>query len=477
VTTLDDELGDELVPEEWPTFFTMVPVWLLLSGCSAQAYRMYAFLAEHIAQRTPGRRIACPKQVAIARALGLNDDRGVARYRQELEALGAIRVETYRYDHGMRRGYRYFVRFNPPEAFDGLLSLTAFYEANPDVRSAKSEGRTAAAKAPQPSVPAQAGPSDAEAGTSSASAPKAPSKTRKRTGAPAEAALPADVQEVLSAFPEELRAAMRETAHTDAPKTLVTAASKALQERSVEQLVARVGRRWHAHGYEAKFRTGELARPVGAAVAMLRPGECPVPLCEDGTLLTGGPCRACEMRGHDHRANRAAARRAERAEKQRAACPSCEQERGTAGLVCDPCRDRFEGSVVEAADRAAADVEATPGRTTEDARQAHAAALAAAAAALAAARRAGATDLGQLGQAQLAAEEHAARAHRTRLGLLPEGQPPTAEPQGAPPPTPCAGSKADGSRCHRTTEAPDGLCSPCRAVQGLQQAGALVGAL
>lgn len=141
-----DDNGDELVAEDWPTYYTAVPVWLLLSGCSAQAYRMYAFLAEHINQRQPGRRISCPKQTAIAKVLSLKNSRQVGKYATELEAVGAIRIQEYRYANGMRRGYRYHVRFNPPAGYSGSLSLGQFYEANPDVRSAPQPGRTAAAK-------------------------------------------------------------------------------------------------------------------------------------------------------------------------------------------------------------------------------------------------------------------------------------------------------------------------------------------
>lgn len=133
--TQDAEEGDDIVAEDWPTFYTQVPVWVLLSGCTAQAYKLYAFLSEHINSRTTGRRIAWPKGDALARALGLKDYRKAARYCRELEALGAMRIEEIRYAGGMRRRNRYHVRFNPPATYQGLLSLSQFYEANPDVRS------------------------------------------------------------------------------------------------------------------------------------------------------------------------------------------------------------------------------------------------------------------------------------------------------------------------------------------------------
>lgn len=133
---------------------------------------------------------------------------------------------------------------------------------------------------------------------------------------------------------------MRETAHTEPPKTLVT---KALKGRTAGQLVDRVLRCWTTHRYAAKFEAGRLDRPVGAAVAMLRHGECPDEGCEDGTVLESGEaCVLCIERGKDHKADHATARKpakeAADAAARRAAravvCPSCEQDRGTEGAAC-----------------------------------------------------------------------------------------------------------------------------------------------
>ncbi|MGK4578454.1 hypothetical protein [Kitasatospora sp. HPMI-4] len=481
----DDDQGEELVPDEdWPTFFTMVPVWLLLCGCSAQAYRMYAFLAEHINQRTPGQRIACPKQVAIARVLGLKDDRQVARYRQELAELGALRVEEYRYNGGMRRGYRYVVRFNPPAGFEGLRSLQAFYEANPDVRSARSEGRTATAKAP---VPAQAGPAAAETAppdhAAAAAAPK-PARPKPAGVRSNEIALPDAVLQVLAAFPQELRNAMKETAHTDRPKTLVTAVTKALSTRTVDELVDRVSRRWVQHGYATKFEAGELARPVGAAVAMLRTGDCPDPGCEDGRVLaTGAGCVLCAERTKDHKAARSRVRQAERqADRLQAVCPACERERGTGGEVCDPCAEDIEQQIVKAADQAAIDGTFVTGEhraaQLEVAREV---ALGLARQAREAAARDGASRFGQLLAARMAVQAAARQAHDARMARVaaPHDGPAADDPAQASAPSgsawevvPCRGTQRDGTDCHRTAFVEDdGLCGPCRGVRQLQADG------
>jgi hypothetical protein len=133
--------GDVIAAEEGPAPFTQVPDWLLLSGCSAQAFRMYVFLAAHIDPRDPVSAVPCPKQVAIARAIGLSNEKQVGPYGRELERLGALRREKYRYASGMRNGYRYFLRFNPPSTYSGPVRMKDFYDANPDVRFDPSPGR------------------------------------------------------------------------------------------------------------------------------------------------------------------------------------------------------------------------------------------------------------------------------------------------------------------------------------------------
>jgi hypothetical protein len=475
--------GDELVGEDWPTVHTPVPVWVMLAGLSAKAYLMYAFLAEHINARiqNPNRRIACPKQKAIAVVLELADDRQVATYRKELEALGAIRTEKYRYAGGMRQGYKYFVRYNPPAGYQGQMRLRDFYNAHPEFKAtAKWEGRTEAAKkSAAATVPAQAKP---------APAPK-PAPARAARKKAAAVALAPEVLQVLAAFRPELREAMRETAHTDAPKTLVTAVTKALKERTAEQLVSRVLRRWTTHGYAEKFETGRLERPVGAAVAMLRHGECPDPGCEDGELLADGePCVLCIERGKNYKASHQAAREAKKeaaaAAAARPLCPGCEQDRGTEGALCPACVAGFERDIAGAAEKAVADVAAMAKVPAEwaDARER---VLGEAEQARERARQDGADGLGQLLAAQLAARSAATAVHRLRMATLDDDrhdrpQEPPAAPESAPEPVPaapampvmygadpapCTGVRWNGSPCGRTTEAQDGLCGVCRGAQ------------
>ncbi|MFE9437088.1 hypothetical protein [Streptomyces sp. NPDC006640] len=473
--------GDQLVAEDWPTVHTPVPVWVMLAGLSAKAFLMYAFLAEHINAniQNPNRRIACPKQKAIAVVLELADDRQVATYRKELEALGAIKTEKYRYAGGMRQGYKYFVRYNPPAGYQGQLRLRDFYNAHPEFKAAaKWEGRTEAAKkSAAAKVPAQGMP-----------APKVkPAPAREARKKAAAVPLAPDVLKVLAAFRPELREAMRETAHTDTPKTLVTAVTKALKERTAEHLVLRVLRRWSTHGYAEKFETGRLERPVGAAVAMLRHGECPDPGCEDGELLADGePCVLCIERSKNYKADYKAARDAKKqaaaAAAARLLCPGCEQDRGTEGALCPLCVGGFENDIAGAAERAAEDVARMENPPAEWA-DAKARVFAEAEQARERVRREGADVFGQLLAAQFAARSAATDVHRLRLATLDADsdrpQEPTGEPKAAPEvpsmpvmhgadPAPCSGLRWDGSPCGRTTEAEDGLCGVCRGAQMAQ---------
>ncbi|MFG2716218.1 hypothetical protein ACGFX2_37660 [Streptomyces goshikiensis] len=71
--------------------------------------------------------------------------------------------------------------------------------------------------------------------------------------------------------------------------------------RTAHQLVERIQRRWWTHGYARALAEGQLASPVGAAVALVRPStDCPDPMCEDGvTLHLGDACPKCEQRRTD----------------------------------------------------------------------------------------------------------------------------------------------------------------------------------
>lgn len=364
----DEERDDELVPEDWPTYYTRVPVWILLAGASAQAYRLYAFLAEHINNSRPGQRISCPKQTAIALVLGLKNPKQVARYANELAAMGAIRIAEYRYAGGMRRGYKYHVRFNPPAGYTGLVSLSQFYEAHPEVRSAANQGRVSAAL---DKMAGHAGgtPESTSGGTADSTArgatkdtvhgarnrsPKrdqgdvnqegrdrAPQAARSASGR-RQASTGSSAREAAggsAASGNDQRLTPQQGKHVHAflrtlpdylsrhipekrPRNLSLAILAALavgepHERTPEQLLQyRVLAKWDKH-YGALFGRGEIKSEVGAIIKMLeRSAECGDPRCDERINVdTGQPCGSCGERVADEKQDRKAAAAAKVAEE------------------------------------------------------------------------------------------------------------------------------------------------------------------
>ncbi|MEU3904170.1 hypothetical protein AB0F20_10160 [Streptomyces goshikiensis] len=133
-----------------------------------------------------------------------------------------------------------------------------------------------------------------------------PPPTPPPPSTPAAAALPEDVElvtaaavrEVLGSLPGQLTALLP----TPLPAALHHAVRSALAAgRQPQDLSERIMRRWWAHGYATKTALGLLNRPIGVAIALLRPGTCPDPRCEDTVNLdTGTPCPRCAERSEDH---------------------------------------------------------------------------------------------------------------------------------------------------------------------------------
>ncbi|MFF3256419.1 helix-turn-helix domain-containing protein [Actinacidiphila glaucinigra] len=89
------------------------------------------------------------------------------------------------------------------------------------------------------------------------------------------------------------------------PGAIVDAVSAEFR-RGVDRdvIVARIARRWRAHGYEldtdTEGRGAGLRHPVGVAIALVRRGACTSPRCDDGCDLdTGEACRTCEREAED----------------------------------------------------------------------------------------------------------------------------------------------------------------------------------
>ncbi|MEW2615165.1 helix-turn-helix domain-containing protein [Streptomyces sp. NPDC047880] len=321
-------------------------------------------------------------------------------------------------------------------------------------------------------------------GSAAASGAEAPNGKSARSGR--EVLVTPEVQLVLEAFPDALREALVSKARTDRPKTVIKAIEEQLAGGGLDQarrLGARVARRWVTHGYTKHHAAGRLTSPVGATVAMLKPGPCPDPRCEDGELDDGAPCRACIEREKNYRADRERERKAAAAEKEaearRRACPHCQLDRGTAGQPCEDCTRAIASTERDAADfveQALADHRALSAGddqaaaafftyVTEGVEQARKAAAAQ-----------GADALGQALAARVAADGFAREQKRLRERGV--EQVALAAPADRPDPVPEVGIPAQahwqGDRCpgHDRTGCPwdrpavgfDGLCTRCRTV-------------
>ncbi|MEV4046077.1 helix-turn-helix domain-containing protein [Streptomyces sp. NPDC049744] len=325
-------------------------------------------------------------------------------------------------------------------------------------------------------------------GTSSGSAAAdgagAPNRTSARSGR--EVLVTAEVQRVLEGFPDALREALVRKVRTDRPKTVIQAIEKQLAGGGLAQaklLGDRVARRWVTHGYTKHYAEGTLTSPVGAAVAMLQPGPCPEPRCEDGELDDGNPCRSCMEREKDRRADKERERKAraeqKEAEFRRRACPHCKEDRGTAGQPCEDCAGAIASSKRDAAAFVDQAVSAYHARTGGD-DQAAAAFRAHVMEGIEQTRRAaagrGADVLGQALAVRLAADDYAREQNRLRQQAAAEEN--VALAAGADRPDPglglaipaqepwagdhCPGHESTGCPWDKPAVGTDGLCARCR---------------
>ncbi|MGW2841899.1 hypothetical protein ACWCWD_29440 [Streptomyces sp. NPDC001493] len=119
----------------------------------------------------------------------------------------------------------------------------------------------------------------------------------------------ATVRAVRRFYPQELAQALPELPRVS---EAILAAMRT-DGRSVEQLGERIAYRWVHHGFAAKYAAGELRKPVGVAIALVRPlrrGDrfaCADARCESGRdVMTGEECRLCAVRLADWKSERRA---------------------------------------------------------------------------------------------------------------------------------------------------------------------------
>ncbi|MFE2911420.1 helix-turn-helix domain-containing protein [Kitasatospora indigofera] len=458
--------------------FVQVPHWVvLLPKMPHAAFKLYVLLLAH-ANQERGDGEVFPFQETLAEIMGYAGRTSLPKPMKWLVRHGLVDISEVRYGtNNSRRRNIYVVHEEPLPGWKGFASLQEFYID----RAAKQKAAKEAAKAAKAAADAAKTDGQGDAGAPPAAKPARPGKRAGRR----EVALPSDVLRIIAAYPQPLREAMKETAHTDSPKTLVTAVTRALESRTVDQLLDRVARRWWMHGYEKKFEAGELMRPVGVAVAMMKHGSCPDPDCEDGRLpATGEWCQLCIERGHDYRAawkrTRKAQKVAAEAAARRTLCPKCEQDKGTDGGICPPCVTGLENEVAEALRNVAADAAAMPRHTAEHVDLALETAKTLVKEARAQASQDGADLFGELLAAQMAAQACARDAHQLRMATMddqPQGEPAIPAQAGVPAAeqdlVPCEGSRWDGSACGRPTGSEDGLCRPCRIADRVRLEGNL----
>ncbi|MGW9436784.1 helix-turn-helix domain-containing protein [Streptomyces sp. NPDC055607] len=335
------------------------------------------------------------------------------------------------------------------------------------------------------------GTSSGSAAADGAAAPKQRSARSNR-----EVLVTAEVHRVLEAFPDALREALVRKVRTDRPKTVIQAIEKQLAGGGLAQaklLGDRVARRWVTHGYTKHYAEGTLTSPVGAVVAMLQPGPCPEPRCEDGKLDDGNPCRSCIEREKNRRAEQEREQKAraeqKEAEFRRRACPYCKEDRGTAGQPCGDCARAIASSKRDMAAYVEQAVSTYRARTGDD-DQAAAVFRAHVNEGIERARRVaaerGADVLGQALAVRLAADDYAREQTRLHRVAVEENAALAAETDrpdlGLDLTIPAQESRAgDHCRGHENTGCPwdkpavtDGLCARCR-IEVLKKEPARIG--
>lgn len=127
-TSKSDIEGDFIDFADFPTFYTPTPVWITLAKIPAQSKVAWSLLAEHanVGRQMGVTKITAPKMETVAKAIGTNRHK-LRDYFKALVEIGAMQITEFRYMGGMRRGYRYKMRFNPPTGYTGPTSLAEYY--------------------------------------------------------------------------------------------------------------------------------------------------------------------------------------------------------------------------------------------------------------------------------------------------------------------------------------------------------------
>lgn len=343
VRQLDTSDGPFEVEAEDDVPFVQLGHWVALSGVSPGALALYWMLALHL-NKNRGDRYVWPTTAILAHMLGYSRGDKIKRFVDELVAIEAIRVISVPDLKGPQKRNVYRLRRNPPEGYTGPVSLSVYYAQLREVYEQETAGegvcpetgahvtpetggdvaprtgghvrprtgavttRTTNNKKEKDAPPARSaadgrrpttGSTRAREGGSAASGKTKPSPFTRGQRQQADAlfqALPPYLANLVPANP---------------PANLTAAVLKALaagkpEGRTVQQLVEyRLLPKWNKH-YASLGSAGPIRKPVGVLIGMLkRDAECGDPRCDERVNVdTGEPCRACQMRAVDRRADR-----------------------------------------------------------------------------------------------------------------------------------------------------------------------------
>ncbi|MFF5655264.1 hypothetical protein [[Kitasatospora] papulosa] len=319
-------MPDEIRPGRRSRYrFTQTPQWVLLwTDVTDAGYRAYSLLLAHVnAERGDG--LVWPTQAALAAMLEKHANSISRIVTKELSRLGLVDVEVVRYGHNnTRRRNVYTVHEVPPTEWEGSASIQEWYAAHRE-EMAKAAGHPGPTKnegsgdtkneesghtkncvdnyTNKQLHETDAAPSARSAGgvrstttsgssreTSGSAAAKKPKLNREQMAA---------VRAVEAALPPAL---LGKLAGGRIPSQNRRAVLAALESRTVNQLAARIARRWPR--FEAEFADGEIRNLYALTTGLIAPTPyCPDLSCEDGVMVdTGADCRACVERRTERRA-------------------------------------------------------------------------------------------------------------------------------------------------------------------------------
>jgi hypothetical protein len=111
------------------------------------------------------------------------------------------------------------------------------------------------------------------------------------------------IQCVIAAYPVWLRKQLEKACKTMPDNVVAAIRTELANGITVDQLAARIDRRWPKRRFEddALSATGKgITNLFAVAFELVQHGDCPHPLCDDGTdLATGQDCRTCERTRED----------------------------------------------------------------------------------------------------------------------------------------------------------------------------------